>query len=45
MKTIFEKSQAGKRALSIAACDVPEYHLEAEILRQEDARLLSLIHI
>ncbi|NCC84253.1 MAG: glycine dehydrogenase subunit 2 [Clostridia bacterium] len=45
MKTIFEKSQTGKCALSIAACDVPEYRLEEGILRQQDARLPEVSEI
>ncbi len=45
MKTIFEKSQTGKCALSIAACDVPEYRLEEGILRREDARLPEVSEI
>jgi len=45
VKTIFEKSQPGKRTLSIAACDVPEYSLPEGLLRSADAELPEVSEI
>ena len=39
MKTIFEKSVPGKCAISLAACDVPAYNLDASLLRETSLNL------
>ena len=39
MKTIFEKSVPGKCAISLAACDVPAYNLDASLLRETPLNL------
>lgn len=39
MKTIFEKSVPGKSAISLAACDVPVYNLDASLLRETPLNL------
>ena len=39
MKTIFEKSVPGKCAISLAACDVPVYNLDASLLRETPLNL------